>query len=236
MPRSEYFNHVANANERGLLLSLTQEVVNHYGVDVYLIPNDYVNVDALYGEDRKPVLTNAIKIVVYVTHAAQGYDGSATFSKFGFFNPSNIDLTVSRKEWDEVAGTIRPTEGSIIYIPSWDTFGPTDFLKVDFVDKFEVDGFFPLGTHPSFTLQCSKWVYSSEDISTGIPEIDSQIPNFTNDVSINPNGNPTDMIDNNTVSRIGEQIIDFSANNPFGNPKQGVSVGLTGNSSKATGV
>jgi hypothetical protein len=217
MPRSEYFNHVANTNERNLLLDLSQEVINLHGVDVWFIPNTYVNVDDLYGEDRKPNLTNAIKIVVHVPNAA-GYEGNPEFSKFGFFNPANLDLVVSRKEWQDVAGTLRPTEGSIIYVPAWDSFGPTDFLKVDFVDKFEVGGFFPLGIHHTFTLQCSKWAYSSEDISTGVDEIDTQIPNFTNDIVINPNGNPTDHKDNAAVITRGNAVISFDENNPFGNP------------------
>lgn len=236
MPRNQYFNHVANTSERDLLLSLTQETINMHGVDVYYIENTYINADLLYGEDRKPNLTNAKLITVYIAHPTDGYEGNPTFSKFGFFNPQNIDLTVARKEWDEVMGTLRPTEGSIIYIPSWDVYGPTDFIKIDFVDKFDASGFFPLGVHPSFTLQCSKWQYSSEDINTGVTEIDMQIPNFTNDITINPNGNPTDMIDNNVITRIGEQIISFDELNPFGLPQQGVKVGLTGNSAKGTGA
>lgn len=218
MARSEYFAHVDNTSERDLLLDLTQETINLMGVDIYVIPNDHVNVDSIYGEDRKPVLTNAIKIVAYIHEAATGYQGEPTFSKFGFYNPANIDLVVSRKEWQEVAGNVRPVEGSIVYIPLWDTFGPTDFLKVDFVDKFEVGGFFPLGIHPSFTLQCSKWSYNSEAINTGIPEIDSQIPDFTNDITINPTGNPTDIHDNIPVKTKGNTVIDFTESNPFGNP------------------
>jgi hypothetical protein len=228
MPKSEYFQHVDNTNERNLLLELTQEVVNHYGVDVYFIPNNYVNVDKLYGEDRKPDLSNAIKIVVYIAHAQTGYDGSAAFSKFGFFNPSNIDLTVSRKEWEEVAVGVRPMEGSIIYIPSWDTFGPTDFLKVDFVDKFATDGFFPLGVHPSFTLQCSKWAYSSETLNTGVPEIDVAMAEFSNDTFVNPNMNPTDVKDNTEISKMGETIIDFDETNPFGAPPKGLILNISG--------
>lgn len=228
MAKSEYFQHIDNTNERNLLLELTQEVINQRGVDVYFIPNEYVNVDALYGEDRKPNLSNAIKIVVYVNNPVQGYDASPIFSKFGFFNPSNIELTVSRKEWEEVAPGVRPMEGAIIYIPSWDTFGPNDFLKVDFVDKFKSDGFFPLGIQPSFVLQCSKWAYSSEAITTGIPEIDSASSSYSNDINVNPNMNNIDIQDNTNISREGETIIDFTESNPFGTPPKGIILNING--------
>lgn len=229
MPKSDFFQHVTNANEQSLLFNVTQELINNHGVDVYYIENKYVNVDSIYGEDRKPNLTNATKIVVYINAAAQPYDTGPTFSKFGFFNPSNIDLVVSRKEWNEIFGTLRPLEGSLIYIPSWDVTGPNDFLKIDFVDKYAADNFYPLGITPTFTLQCSKWQYASETVATGIPDIDSILPNFSNDTTVNANLNPTEHKDNTNLPSYSENKIDWTENNPFGLPPKGVILDVTGN-------
>ena len=219
MAKSEYFSTINYVPEQNLIFDINQEIINIHGVEIYIIPNAYANVDLLFGEDRKPNLTEAVKIVAIIKDPGIAFDGEPMFSKFGFYNPAQINIEISRKEWTDLYGTLRPTEGSLVYIPAWDVTGPADFLKIDYVDKFKPSGFQPTGITPSFTLQCSKWVYSSETIATGVPEIDSKMPEFSNDAAVNLNLNPTEQNDAGVLQTTAAPIITFTEDNPFGVPQ-----------------
>lgn len=211
-------------NERSLLMNLNREVISQQGVDVYLIQNQYIHVDSIFGEDRTPLLNVAKKIVMYIKDAYGGMDGSAVYSKFGFSNQQTMDLVVSVKEWEAVfsptvlGNPIRPMEGDIIYLPRWSKWGPTDFLKITFVDKYDANGYFPLGEHYAFVLSCEKWSYSNEHLNTGVAEIDSQEVAFTNDVSINAAFEASPEAQNVAIQTKANTVLNFDANNPFGTP------------------
>lgn len=211
-------------NERDLLMSLNREVIGIQGVEVYYLPNKYSTVDSLFGEDRTPLLNVAKKIVVYIKDAYDGMAGGAIYSKFGFSNQQTMDLVISVLQWETTfpssvpGNTIRPMEGDIIYLPRWSKWGPTDFLKISFVDKFDANGYFPLGEHYAFELSCEKWSYSNEHINTGIPEIDSQEAAFSNDIAINANFDNDQDAQNVVIQTKANEVLQFSASNPFGMP------------------
>ena len=205
-------------NERSLLMDINREIVAQNGIEVYYIQNPFTNVDSMYGEDRFFQLNadQTKKLVVYVKDAQGGYEGGAFFSKFGFQNRQQSEFIVSVKEWQLIFNNLRPLEGDLIYLPRWNQFGPTDFMRVNFVDKFDANGFYPLGDHYTFNLQTEKWSYSSEKMSTGIPEIDSQEVQFSADITVNPNLNAEKLKDNVSVQTLSDPIIDWNVNNPFG--------------------
>jgi hypothetical protein len=211
-------------NERDLLMRLNQEVIAQQGVEVYFLPNKYSTVDSLFGEDRTPLLNTAKKIVMYIKDAYNGMAGGAVYSKFGFSNQQTMDLVVSVLQWETTfpssvpGNAIRPMEGDIIYLPRWSKWGPTDFLKINFVDKFDANGYFPLGEHYAFELSCEKWSYSSEQIRTGVPEIDIQEAAFTNEITINSAFEASPESQNATIQTKANTVLDFSAENPFGLP------------------
>ena len=205
-------------NERSVMMDINRELIAQNGFEVYYIQNPFTNVDPLYGEDRFFQLNAAQtkKLVVYLKDAQGGYEGGAFFSKFGFQNRQQSEFIVSVKEWQLIFGALRPLEGDLLYLPRWNQFGPTDFMRVNFVDKFDSNGFYPLGEHFTFTLQTEKWSYSSEKMATGVPEIDSQEAQFSADVAVNPDLNAEALKDNVSVQTLSDPIIDWNVNNPFG--------------------
>ena len=214
MPKRTLYNFTSVSTERQLLDDLAAEIIEIHGLEVYYIPNAYANVDQLFGEDRLPNLTNATKIVVYVN----GGDNTdnVMFSKFGFHDMSTISLSLAIKEWNTIfPGKLRPLEGDLIYIPGTDTFGPSEFLKITFVDKLEIGGYFPLGRHHTFELECEKWRYSSEVMDTTVTVVDNVELNSNDAVQFPGLVNELNK-DNTTIETTADSIIDFSEDNPFG--------------------
>lgn len=212
----------ARQNERDLLMNMNREVISQAGVEVYYICNKYVNVDSIFGEDRKPILDNAKKIVMYVKDATAGIQGNAVYTKFGYSNEHTMDFILSVKEWKEVfpvadGNSTRPLEGDLIYIPRWSEFGGTDFWKITFCDKYDANGFFPLGDHYAFTISTEKWSYSSEHIVTGIAEIDAQEQESSADITVNDNMQGLPDAQNDVIETKADSILDWSESNPFGN-------------------
>lgn len=210
-------------NERNMLMNLNREVISQQGVETYYLQNKYVNVDSIFGEDRRPLLNTAKKIVMYIKDAFDAIQGDAIYSKFGFTNNQTMDFIISVKEWQTIfpmttaGNTVRPVEGDIIYVPRWSQFGPTDFWKITFVDKYDANGYFPVGEHYAFTIQTEKWSYSSEDLSTGVTEIDSQETAFSNDVAINNNFQADPAAQNTAIETKADTILNWTESNPFGN-------------------
>lgn len=218
MPKNKYFTQGSYAPEKDLLMKLSQEVINIHGVEINWILNPYSNVDEIYKEDRMPDLGAAKTICVYLKNSFDGVDGNALYSKFGFLNQQQVTLDISVKEWQEVfPDQFRPMEGDIFYMPYKDEFGPADFFKVTFIDREDSVGYFPLGKHHVFSITAEKWAYSSEDFSnTGVSEIDEQLPDWTNDISINPNLEGSKWKVNDEVQDISDAVVSWDETNPFG--------------------
>ena len=228
MPKSQYIiSNPAQNSERRLIESISQEQINLFGVEVYIIPNEYNNVDAFFREDRMPELTKAFKLPVMFQNAQEGYSGEAAFSKFGFVNHQEFDFVVSAKEWRETAalngvigpGAIRPMEGYIVYVPTQDEypdFGASDFFRIRYIDKFEGNGWFPLGVHHTLLITCEKWSYSSENLATGVPAIDANKQESSLDVTVRPDVNTDPWANNNVVQSMSDSFVAFDETNPFG--------------------
>lgn len=230
MAKSIYFQtNPAQNSERRLIESLSAESINLFGVELFFIPQSYANVDSLFREDRRPVWNKAFKVPVIFQDAVNGYSGDAIFSKYGLQNQQEFNFIVSAKEWRETAAAngitgpaaIRPMEGFIVYVPMQDEspmFGATDFFKLKFVDKFEGGGWFPLGIHHTFMCTTEKLDYASEHIVTGVPEIDSQEANFSNDVSVNANMDADDWKNNESIQTLANAFLELNEKMPGTSP------------------
>lgn len=217
MPKNPYFIQGFHEPEKELLRALSQEVISIHGLEVKWIHNPYTNVDPLYKEDRLPDLGLAKTLVILPANAAAGVDGEALYSKFGFLNQQTMDIQISEKEWKEVFGTHRPLEGDIFYIPKFDDYGPADFFKLTYVDRENPVGWFPLGKHHAFGCTAEKWAYSSEDFAhTGVPEVDDQLPEWTNDAGINPNLEADLGAQNAEIQTAADPVVDWTESSPFG--------------------
>jgi hypothetical protein len=61
----------------------------------------------------------------------------------------------------------RPNEGDVIYFPLMNSF-----FEIQFVEDQEP--LFQLGQLPVYKLRVTRWEYSSEELNTGITEIDDK--------------------------------------------------------------
>lgn len=236
MPVNKFFNNFDATNEQQLFDKLVVESIQIFGQDMFYIPRNINNYDALYTADDQSSYTKTF-LVDFYTKSVDGFGGDRDFmSKFGVEIRDQIILIVSRttfeKEVTSVKSTIiRPREGDLIYFPL-----NKKVFMIRFVDPREF--FYQFGYMPTYELTCELFEYSNEEFNTGIPEIDIMQPKYStnildytlnteNDESIltedgdylvidkyNINNNdPTNI--NDDIQEESDEFIDFSAIDPF---------------------
>ena len=226
------------APEQNMLNDMIEEAIQINGVEVFYIPRSLVSVDYLFVEDTLSKFEHAYSIEMYLENT-QGYDGPGSFlSKFGIEIQQTCTFTVSRRRWEETVGSTgttilshRPTEGDIIYFP---------LTKSMFeIKKVEHDSpFYQMGKLFVYRLDCELFKYSSEGLDTGIEEIDINESMFSFSesasginsedaltltdengcslVSDDYGNEPQNGSQENIFTSIGQDILDFSNNSPFG--------------------
>ena len=172
MPTNVYFDH-GNTNEQRLYEDLIVEQLSIYGQDVYYLPRTLVNEDTILGEDTSSKFTSAYAIEMYVENQ-DGFEGEQEIiRKFGVELRDDVSLVVSKMRWQKVLEvennlieSTRPNEGDLIWFPIVNAF-----FEIQFVEHEQP--FYQVHNVPVYKLKCTKWEYSSEEISTGFTAIDS---------------------------------------------------------------
>jgi len=176
MPVNHYFqdgNGIGNKAEKRLYEDLIIEGLKIYGQDVYYLPRTLVNRDLILGEDMLSKFSSALLLEAYM-ETTEGFAGEQEIiNKFGLEIREDTTFMISKRRFnqavDEKATLVkegRPNEGDIIYMPLMNSFFEIQFVQ-------DQEPFFQLGQLPVYKLVCTRWEYSSEQIDTGISEIDS---------------------------------------------------------------
>mgnify|MGYP000043362836 CR=1 FL=1 len=162
------------SSEQNLVEDLIIESLKIYGHDVYYMPRTLVNRDTLFDEDSLSQFTQAYPLEMYMENV-QGYEGEGDlFSRFGLEVRDQATFILARRRWDSMVdntgGTFlqegdRPVEGDFLYFPK-----TRSIFEVKFVE-FQ-NPFYQLGKIYTFRLECQLVEYSSEELDTGITEID----------------------------------------------------------------
>ena len=175
------------SGEQQLLDDLTIEQISIYGLDIYFMPRNIINMDKLFNEGSKATFERALPIPMYIK-TFDGYDnGMELLTKFGVRSAEQITLQFSRSQFqayfsqyladfyttnadsdiDNNAGEteLRPKEGDLIYFPFDDGIFEIKYVQFD-------QPFFQFGKGYIFEIQCEKFEYSGESFSTGIVDID----------------------------------------------------------------
>lgn len=175
------------SGEQQLLDDLTIEQISIYGLDIYFMPRNIVNMDKLFNEGSKSTFERALPIPMYIK-TFDGFDnGMELLTKFGVRSAEQITLQFSRSQFqayfsqyladfyttnaentiDNEAGEteLRPKEGDLIYFPFDDGVFEIKYVQFD-------QPFFQFGKGYIFEIQCEKFEYSGETFSTGIVDID----------------------------------------------------------------
>ena len=182
------------ANEQNLYEDIIIESLKIYGQDVYYMPREIVNEDKILGEDVPSRFSTAYKIEMYIENQ-QGFDGEGDlFTKFGVEIRDAANFVVSRRRWrhtvEQNSNTItgdRPREGDVLYLPLSNSM--FEIMHVEHEQPF-----YQLNNVPTYNLRCELFVYSGEDLDTGIElvdEIENEAANVTLglDVPRQANGN-----------------------------------------------
>ena len=172
MPTNVYFD-TGTKPEQALYEDLMIEQLRIYGQDVYYIPRRMVSEDELFGEDALSKFEDAYLIEMYVDNN-DGYEGEKELmSKFGLDIQDDATFTVSRRRWEQFVSidnniivSLRPNEGDLVYWPKGNKL-----FEITFVDHD--DPFYQVHNLPTYKLKCKTFEYGSEDIDTGIAQIDS---------------------------------------------------------------
>lgn len=204
-------NQLYNSENR-LYESLITESIHIHGDDFLYVPRTFVAKDELLGEDRLSEFKHAHPIIMYL-ESVEGYAGQGILmSKFGLNMDQSAKLVVSRRVWDNAVGesetTIlpnRPAEGDLIFYPRTNAL-----FEIMFVDNEAP--FYQLGQGYVYKLTVEKFRYSSEQITTGVDEIDMMHDNLNTKTDVEL---PQKFGNNSKLKAKAQQFI-FQTENPFG--------------------
>lgn len=170
MPTNTYINHGIKS-EQDLYEDLIIESMQIYGQDVYYLPRNIVEEDDLLNEEIISKFDSSYIIEMYLKDL-EGFEGEDLLTKFGLQVTDQCTLVVSKRRWERLVNSLsnrieqnRPFEGDLIYIP---------YSKTLFEVRFVEDQvpFFQLNKLPCYELRCELFQYESQDLDTGISEID----------------------------------------------------------------
>jgi len=172
MPTNVYFD-TGTRPEQNLYEDLMIEQLKIYGQDVFYIPRTLVKEDELFGEDTLSKFGDAYLIEMYFENV-EGYEGEKEImSKFGLQMNEDVTFVVARRRFEQLVShdsnlivKTRPNEGDLVYFPK-----VNKIFEISFVDHD--DPFYQVHNVPAFKLKCKTFEYSSEDMDTGIAEIDA---------------------------------------------------------------
>ena len=172
MPTNVYFD-TGTKPEQHLYEDLMIEQLKIYGQDVYYIPRTLVNEDELLGEDTLSKFDDAYLVEMYFENA-EGYEGEKEImSKFGLEMRDEATFIVAKRRFEQLVSIdsnlivkTRPNEGDLVYFQK-----VNKMFEISFVDHD--DPFYQVHNVPAYKLKVKTFEYSSEELDTGITEIDA---------------------------------------------------------------
>ena len=177
MPTSSYFPtyHAGHSGEQGLVQDLVDEQIKLFGSDVYYLPKT-VLADSTLDEVRYTKYQDQFQIEMLLVNVMGFGDNAEFISKFGLRITDEIIFRVSTKRWtEEVAEhsmsaklTVpeRPNEGDLLYYPL-----TQNLYEIKYVGKEEP--FFQFGKIQFYALTAELYEVGSDDLATGVAEIDA---------------------------------------------------------------
>lgn len=185
MPTSPYFPtyYQGDAGEQGLYQDLVDEQIKLFGSDIYYLPRtilkDNTLDDIVYSKYEEQ-----FQIEMLLQNVEGFGDTSEFISKFGLRVTDEVKFRVSSRRWDQEAASYdltvdgRPNEGDLLYFPL-----TQDLYEIKFVER--ESPFYQFGKIQFYTMTAEIYEYGSDDISTGVAEIDEIETLFSSAISLN---------------------------------------------------
>ena len=172
MPTNVYFD-TGKTSEQNFYEDLIIEQLKIFGQDVYYMPRTLMAEDTVLGEDTLSKFDDAYMIEMYFENT-EGFAGDKEImSQFGLENREDATFIVSQRRFEDLVSVdqnliskTRPNEGDLIWFPL-----VGKMFEIGFVDHDEP--FYEIGNLPVYRLSVSTFQYASEDMDTGITEIDA---------------------------------------------------------------
>ena len=177
MPTSPYFPtyHQGHSGEQTLVQNLVDEQIKLFGSDIYYLPKT-VLADSTLDEVRYTKYQDQFQIEMLLVNVMGFGDNAEFISKFGLTITDEIIFRVSTKRWDEEVAehsmsaklTVpeRPNEGDLLYYPL-----TQNLYEIKYVGKEEP--FFQFGKIQFYAITAELYQVGSDDLATGVAEIDA---------------------------------------------------------------
>ena len=215
MAVNSYFNNFSNPSEQNLIESLIIESIGIHGINIYYMPRVLGSLDDVLNEDDLPIFDHAYPLTTYIKNV-EGFEGDGDFlSKFGLQIRDSMTLTIAIKTFDEEVGTysaqVRPLEGDLIFFPLNNKIFEIKHLEQEAI-------FYQFGKLQTYDIRVELFEYSNEVFNTGVAVIDSWLDSYktTSNNTIEGIESIDLLADNLSIQTTANDIIDFSASNPFG--------------------
>lgn len=166
MATNLYFQNTTSHAQQELINSLTSEVIQIHGLDVFYIPRTLVKEDVLLGEDVLSKFSTAYEIEMYLK-GTEGFSGEGDLvSKFGLDVRDEVIFTVHADRFELATDLPKPLEGDLVFLPL-----NKGLFEIKFVEHEQP--FYQAGKNYSFDITCELYQYSEEQLETGIADIDN---------------------------------------------------------------
>ena len=184
MPTSPYFPtyYSGHSGEQGLTQDLVDEQIKLFGSDIYYMPRtilrDYTLDDIIYSKYE-----SQFQIEMLLSNVEGFGDTSEFISKFGLRITDEVKFRVSSRRWDEASTgynlTVngRPNEGDLLYFPL-----TKDLYEIKFVEREQP--FYQFGKIQYYTMTAEIYEIGSDNIDTGIGEIDELETLFSSAIAL----------------------------------------------------
>ena len=165
MATNLYFNNVGSHPEQELINSLTSEVIQVHGMNVYYLPRTLIKEDLIMGEDVLSKFSTAYEVEMYL-QTVEGFGGEGDLvSKFGLDVRDEVIFTVHKDRFNLATDMDKPLEGDLVFLPM-----SKGLFEIKFVEHEQP--FYQAGKNYSFDITCELYQYSEEQLETGISAID----------------------------------------------------------------
>ena len=177
MPTSPYFPtyHQGHSGEQNLVQDLVDEQIKLFGSDIYYLPKTIL-ADSTFDEVRYTKYQDQFQIEMMLINVMGFGDNAEFVSKFGLQITDEIIFRVSTKRWEEevtehsmsakLTVPERPNEGDLLYYPL-----TQNLYEIKYVGKEEP--FFQFGKIQFYAITAELYQVGSDDLATGVAEIDA---------------------------------------------------------------
>jgi hypothetical protein len=180
MSTNHYFSFFPEqiTSEQLLVEDLVIESLKIHGMDVYYLPRESRDqIDPLMGEEQLKLFGSAYTIEMYLENVL-GMEGEQDLiTRFGLEIRDEMTLLVSRRRFQfTIPSMVRPREGDLVYVPLLQNF--FEIMHVEHENQqaaFHTLGRGRGGNVNVFALKLKQFVFSNEQIQTGVSEVDEEI-------------------------------------------------------------